>query len=111
MLFQPLKIFVPLAFLCGLFGMLKVVFDIFAFVERSPTSGWSLLYQAVLSPSALLLLLVGLQLLLIGMVADGVLRRINQNGGRRVFSHAVTTVEELSKEEPQEASTALRNTG
>lgn len=95
-LFQPLRIFLPLAFLCGLFGMFKVIFDIFAFAGRSPAFDWSLLYQAILSPSALLLLLAALQLLLIGMVVDGVLRRINQNGAVRVSSHAATAWEEVS---------------
>ena len=79
MLFQPLKIFVPLALACGVLGLLKVAFDIVALFPRASTFGWSLLYQPVLSTSAILLLLVGLQVLLIGMVADGVLRRIAQH--------------------------------
>lgn len=88
-LFQPLKIFAPLAFSCGLLGVLKVVFDIVAFFPRNPTFDWSLLYQAVISSSALLLLLVALQLLLIGMVADGLLRRILQHSGPLVPSHGI----------------------
>jgi hypothetical protein len=104
MLFHPLKIFVPLALSCGILGMLKVVFDIVALFPRSATLGWSLLYQPVLSTSAILLLLVGLQLLLIGMVADGVLRRIAQYNSPLVPSHATWLADpyvglEVQKEE------------
>jgi glycosyltransferase involved in cell wall biosynthesis len=92
MLFQPLKIFVPLGFACGLLGTCKVLFDIVALFPRTSTFGWSLLYQPVLSTSAILLLLVGLQLVLIGMVTDGVLRRIAQHNGPSVPSHAISVV-------------------
>jgi hypothetical protein len=89
MLFQPLRVFVPLSLWCGFFGILKVIYDIATVFLRTPTLGWSLLYQPVLSTSAILLLLVGLQLLLIGMVADGVLRRISQQNRPMVPSHAI----------------------
>jgi len=93
MLFQPLKVFLPLAGVCGLLGVAKVVFDIIAFFPRHHTVGWPLLYEAVLSTSALLVLLVALQLLLVGMVADGVLRRIAQHHPPRAPSRAVGVVE------------------
>ncbi len=89
MLFQPLKIFVPLALSCGLLGVLKVGYDIVTLFARASNFSWSLLYQPVLSTSAILLLLAGLQLLLIGMMADGVLRRIAQQSGPLARSHAV----------------------
>lgn len=93
MLFQPLKVFVPLAFSCGALGMVKVVFDIVSLFPRASTFDWSLLYQPVLSTSAVLLLLVGLQLLLIGMVSDGVLRRIAQYNRLIVPSRTTSTAE------------------
>jgi glycosyltransferase involved in cell wall biosynthesis len=89
MLFQPLKIFVPLGFACGLVGLGKVVFDLAALFMRTPTVGWALLYQPVLSTSAVLLLLVGLQLVLIGMVTDGIMRRIALQNGPSVPSRAI----------------------
>jgi len=46
-----------------------------------------------LSVSAVLLLLVGLQILLIGMMADGVLRRIGQGNRDLAPSHAVLSHE------------------
>ena len=96
MLFQPLRVFVPLAFACGLLGTAKALFDIVALFERTSSFDWSLLYQPVLSTSAILLLLVGLQLLLMGMVADGVLRRIAQHNRPQAPSHATWVPEALS---------------
>jgi glycosyltransferase involved in cell wall biosynthesis len=93
MLFQPLKIFVPLALACGVSGCLKVVYDIVALFPRASTFDWSLFYQPVLSTSAILFLLVGLQLLLIGMVADGLLRRMNQHNRYMAPSHAISVSE------------------
>lgn len=93
MLFQPLKVFVPLAFACGLLGMLKVIYDIASFSLRTGTLDWSLLYQPVLSTSAILLLLVGLQLLLIGMLADGIVRRIALHNAQLVSSHGIRLLE------------------
>ena len=78
MMFNPLKVFVPLSFTFGFLGIAKMIYDIFALFARSPGSGWVLLLQPVLSTSAVLLLFVGLQLLILGMVADGVIRRIGQ---------------------------------
>jgi glycosyltransferase involved in cell wall biosynthesis len=97
MLFQPLKIFVPFALSSGLLGGLKVVFDILALFQRTSAFDPSLLYQPVISTSAILMLLVGLQLLLIGMVADGVIRRIAQHNRPQMPSHAVRAPELLSK--------------
>ncbi len=93
MLFQPLRIFVPLAFSIGLLGFSKVIYDIVTLFPRASAFSWSLLYQPVLSTSAILLLLTALQLLLIGMVADGVLRRIAQQNGRVAPSHAILASE------------------
>jgi glycosyltransferase involved in cell wall biosynthesis len=89
MLFQPLKIFLPLSLMVGAAGVLKVIYDVIAFVPRSSADGWSFFYQAVLSSSAVFLLLVSLQLLLIGMVADGILRRIAQHNRSLVPSRAL----------------------
>ncbi|HZQ09193.1 MAG TPA: glycosyltransferase family 2 protein [Anaerolineae bacterium] len=99
MLFQPMKIFVPLALACVGLGVLKVIFDILSIYPRMGTFSWSFLFQPVLSTSAILLLLVGLQLLLIGMVADGALRRIAQHNGPLVPSHGVQVFEATSRGE------------
>jgi glycosyltransferase involved in cell wall biosynthesis len=92
-LFQPLRIFVPLSAAVGGLGVLKVVLDVIAFFPRQSGADWSLWYNAVLSTSALLLLLVAFQLLLIGMVADAVIRKIGQHVPR-VPSHAPVSSEQ-----------------
>ena len=90
MLFQPLRVFLPLAAVFTAAGLLKVFNDVIAFSYRtSQPIGLSLLVQPVLSTSALLLLMAALQLLLIGMVADGVLRRVAQSTRMLVTSRAV----------------------
>jgi glycosyltransferase involved in cell wall biosynthesis len=92
-LFQPLKVFVPLALLCGVTGVLKVVYDVGSYAWRTGSFDWSIFYQPVISTSAVLLLLVGLQLLLFGALADGVLRRISLHNGPQVASHSVRMLE------------------
>jgi glycosyltransferase involved in cell wall biosynthesis len=93
MLFQPLKIFGPLAFLCIMLGVVKATADSATVLSRAPVWDLSLLQHPMLSVSAVLLLLVGLQILLIGMVADGVLRRIGQGNRDLAPSHAVLSHE------------------
>jgi len=87
MMFNPLKIFLPLALFTGTLGILKALYDIAALFARSPTLDWSLLLQPALSTSAVLLIFISLQLLMIGMVADGVIRRIAQHNQPMVPSH------------------------
>ncbi len=101
-LFQPLKIFLPLASTCFLLGFLKFCFDIVAAFRRAAAPGLSLLFQPVLSTSSILLLLVGLQLFLIGMVADGILRRLAQRGRPLKPSQAIRTFE-VKAEDPSPA--------
>jgi glycosyltransferase involved in cell wall biosynthesis len=79
MMFNPLKVFIPLAVTMGLLGVLKTIYDIVAVFLRNPGGGWELLLQPALSTSAVLLLFIGLQLMMIGMMADGVVRRIAQH--------------------------------
>lgn len=87
MMFNPLKIFIPLALIFGGLGVLKTLYDIWAAFARNPDAGWTLVLQPVLSTSAVLLLFVGLQFMMIGMVADGVVRRIAQHNRPLVPSY------------------------
>ena len=107
MLFQPLKLFVPLALGAALLGLAKVVFDVVGLFARNPERGWSLLFQPTLSTSALLLLLLALQVLLVGMVADAVLRRISQPLRRLAPSHAVR-VRETTAVSPEDTAETRR---
>jgi len=99
MLFQPLKVFVPIACSSGLIGVIKVAFDIVAAVMRHGGFSWSIFSEPVVSTSALLLLLGSYQLLLIGMMADGVIRRIAHHNQPRVLSHGVLVSEVTTMEE------------
>lgn len=78
-LFQPLRVFVPLALTFGGLGVLKTVYDVVAAVPRLSGTPWGILYMPVLSTTAILFLLVGFQLLVLGLVGDAVLRRIAQS--------------------------------
>jgi len=80
MMFEPLKVFVPLSLAFILLGVFKMVYDMVTLFARHSSVDWTLLYQPVLSTSAVLMLFVGIQLLLIGMVADGLVRRFAQYG-------------------------------
>jgi glycosyltransferase involved in cell wall biosynthesis len=93
MMFEPLKVFVPLAAGFISLGLLKVAYDLAALFVRAPSVSWSLLLQPTLSTSAVLLLFVGLQFLMIGMMADGVVRRIAQHNRPLVLSRRVATFE------------------
>ncbi len=78
-LFQPLRVFVPLATAFTTVGVLKAIYDVFAFLERNRAQSLeSFLVQPLLSTTAVLFLVIGLQLLVVGLVADAVLRRIAQ---------------------------------
>jgi hypothetical protein len=88
-LFEPMKIFLPLALFSGLLGVLKLLFDVISFGPRTGSFGPSIFFQPVISTSAILLLLAGLQLLLIGMVADGLFKRMARHNAPLVRSHAV----------------------
>jgi len=107
MLFQPLRIFVPLAAGFGLMGLLKVGYDIASFSLRTGTFDWSLLYQPVLSTSAILLLLVGLQVLFFAMLADGIIRRIALHKEPLVASHGAALIEHDRKASPNGPDTSV----
>lgn len=89
MLFQPLRVFLPLSLIFGTIGAGKAIADLVVFFERSPSPGLSIFSQPVLSSSAILLLLTALQLLVVGLVADGVIRRIAQQAVAQVPSRAI----------------------
>jgi glycosyltransferase involved in cell wall biosynthesis len=101
MLFQPLRVFLPLSLGFVAFGILKAVSDIVQFFLHRASPELSMFYSPVLSTTALLLLMVGLQLLVVGLVADGVLRRIAQQSRPLLPSHARLTVEVQTEHQPE----------
>ena len=77
MLFEPLKIFVPVALGSFALAMLKFTADVYVVVEAAEQFSLSLFFSnKILSASTVVLLLSSLQFLLIGMVADGICRKI-----------------------------------
>lgn len=90
MLFNPLKIFIPISFFCFASGAIKFVLDIVFAMERTGHDfGLSLFTQPTVSATAMILLLSGLQLLLIGMMSDGLARKIAMQNPGEYRSHAI----------------------
>ena len=95
-MFNPIKVFIPLAIANEILGAIKVVYDVLGLFIRTPNPSWQLIFQPVLSTSAVLLLFVGLQFLMIGMVADGVIRRIAQHNKPLEPSYGIETFTQIS---------------
>lgn len=76
MLFNPLKVFVPVALFCFIAGGMKFALDIaFALIKDHSLAGL-IISGPVVSASTLIMLLSGLQILLVGMMSDGLSRKI-----------------------------------
>jgi hypothetical protein len=88
MLFNPLKIFTPIALTCILFGGSKLLADVILAVQRNYGLD-SLFAKPIVSTTAVILLLGGLQILLIGMMSDGIARKITHSMPRKLGSHSV----------------------
>ncbi|MDZ7270233.1 MAG: glycosyltransferase family 2 protein [candidate division KSB1 bacterium] len=78
MSFNPLRIFVPVSMVCFLLGLIKLAADVVFAVMRVGSIGLHLLSEPVVSTTAVVFLLFGLQILLIGMMSDGLARKIAQ---------------------------------
>lgn len=77
MFFNPLKVFVPISMLFLSLGFIKAILDVYFALNKYEFSLMTLFNNPVISTTALILFLSGLQILLVGMVADGVIRRIS----------------------------------
>ncbi len=98
MLFKPLKIFLPLALFFGFLGAGKTIFDLILLYRRVSDAGHSTLFsQSIISTSSILLLLVSLQLLLIGMVTDALLTRMNKPNYGLLPTHGISSEEKESR--------------
>jgi len=89
MFFNPLKIFIPVAFLSFLLGGIKLLFDIILATHEAGGITWSLFTNKILSSSPLILLLSGLQISLIGMMADGINRKIAHHSPQQLRSNEI----------------------
>ncbi len=78
MLFNPLKVFVPISLTILLFALIKIVFDLVLAFQQAGGLNFVFLTSQMISTGALILFLSGLQILLIGMMADGITRKLNR---------------------------------
>jgi glycosyltransferase involved in cell wall biosynthesis len=77
MLFNPLKVFVPLAMLSLGMALVKFIADVAVVIHSAGSFSFLLFFtNKIISSSTLMLGVSGLQILLIGMMADGIVRRI-----------------------------------
>lgn len=90
MLFNPLKIFLPVAFTSFSIGLIKLIIDIIiAFSKLDGQSFFSIFNQAVVSSTSLIFLIASLQILLIGMVADGIVRKFGPKNHKKSHHYVI----------------------
>ncbi|MBN1413370.1 MAG: glycosyltransferase family 2 protein [Spirochaetales bacterium] len=94
MLFNPLKIFIPIAMFSILAGFMKFAIDLTVLILNKGNFIFSYLFtDQVISASCLILWFTGLQVLLIGMVADGIIRKIGQRNLNDYKSKAIKVID------------------
>jgi len=108
MLFDPLKVFIPTALTVILLGIAKLVMDIVVALQRAGGLTPDFFVQKAVSSSALMLLLSGLQILLIGMIADGITRKISRHASQEYESPAAPIFDAPS---PQQDNTSAKPAG
>jgi glycosyltransferase involved in cell wall biosynthesis len=96
MLFNPLKIFMPFAGVLFLLGTGKFLFDIVVAYLQVQEVSFALLTHSIISATAVIFFLSGLQCLLIGMVADGLARKIAQRLPSEYQSRAIKALVTMS---------------
>ncbi len=99
MLFNPLRVFVPLATILFLAGAAKFVLDLVFAFQRAGGFTFEVFRNPVVSTTTLILTLTAFQVLLIGMISDGLIRKIAQRIPSEYQSHGVVAAEELVTEE------------
>jgi glycosyltransferase involved in cell wall biosynthesis len=87
MLFKPLRVFIPLALVCFTYGVTKTSIDLY----RDP----------MISSSAILALLSGLQLTLVGMLGEAVASRLGRLNPQTAFGVRAREVIEFA-DDPEE---------
>jgi glycosyltransferase involved in cell wall biosynthesis len=97
MLFNPLKVFVPTALFCLGLGVVKFVLDIVFAFQRAGGLSWGVLMRPTVSTTTLILVLTGVQILLIGMMSDGLSRKIGHFQGNPMASHMVRDLDRMKR--------------
>jgi glycosyltransferase involved in cell wall biosynthesis len=94
MLFNPLKVFVPVSMFCFAAGLVKLGLDVYFAELRSGVTGLSLITQPIVSSTTMIFLISGLQLLMIGMMSDGLARKISLLNPQEYRSRAIEDTSE-----------------
>lgn len=111
MLFNPLKIFLPIAFTSFAIGFVKLIADIIIALGKLDSYSFASLFnQAVVSSTSLIFLLASLQILLIGMVGDGIVRKFGPRNYRKGH-HYVVESDFSETEKVQEEANSSNKTG
>jgi len=77
MYFNPLRVSAPISIFFFSLGFIKSISDLFFALNKYGFSFLTVFSHPVISITSMLLFITGLQILLVGMVADGIIRRIN----------------------------------
>lgn len=93
MLFNPLRVFVPLSATLFALGGVKFVLDLLFAVQRAGGVSLDVLRHTVVSTTTLIFTITALQVLLIGMISDGLIRKIAQRVPSDYESHGVIAEE------------------
>ena len=96
MLFRPLRVFIPLAVICLVYGVAKMTLDLY----RDPN----------ISASALLSLMSALQIILIGMLGDAMAARLGRLSPNAVFGVQPKAFHELDRADKPEEPTIRTST-
>lgn len=96
-LFNPFKVFVPIALVCILLAIAKLSMDFVLALREAGGLTLYLVSHQVISASSIILFLAGLQILLIAMLADGLGRKVAEGSVRKQESFAVDVVEASSR--------------
>lgn len=92
MLFKPLRVFIPLALVCLAYGVIKATIDIF----RDPN----------ISATAILALITGMQLTLVGMLGEAIASRLGRLSPQSAFGVRPKEIVEFD-EQPEILDDAL----
>jgi glycosyltransferase involved in cell wall biosynthesis len=104
MLFRPLKLFVPIGMASLILGLIKLGADVAIAIGHPHSFVQNFFIIPMVSNSALILLLVGLQFLLAGMFAEAVLHNVSAPNTMKLRSRRCTVIEQAGPIAPPETA-------
>ena len=104
MLFRPLKLFVPIGMVSLVLGLIKLGTDVTIAIGHPHSFVQNFFIIPMVSNSALILLLVGLQFLLAGMFAEAVLHSVSAFNTMKLRSRRYTIIEHTAVVVPKKTA-------